>query len=373
MSLSKRIKILGPSEAPGDSPVRDVPGDYYPPGGGRGFSLTEGRDAGKKMFFRDSVHGGGEPGETIVFVHGNPESSYTFRKVIREIIARARRPCRLLAMDHIGFGLSDRAHFEMVSMDHADNLLQLVRALDLRDVTLVIHDWGGPIGLGAFLKEPERVKNLVILNSTVFPMPDAGPTYRNFPISWLGWSKTPSIIPDRLWGAFAAYSIFRSPAGPAELLLGLARCIAMARIGVVRGEEKTARKFYMDQFQAKSNVRASKRMARQSAAWGRGNRFPDPGIGERDTAPFYKFIQNRVARHWGPEGLDIKVRAVLGRWDPLGKDEVIAQWIAHLPRLRGHVRIFEDATHFIEESHPREVAETILEAAGLTRSLTIDD
>lgn len=367
MSLPGKIFKLGPGEIPGDSPVRRIPADYHPPGGGFGFLLAEGRDAGKKMFFRDTAHGRGDVEETIVFVHGNPESSYTFRNVVHEIISRAGRPFRIVAMDHIGFGLSDRAHYEMVCMDHAENLLQLVRALDPGDVTLVIHDWGGPIGLGAFLREPERVKNLVILNSTVFPMPEAGPTYRNFPISWLGWSTTPTIIPDRFWGAFAAYAIFRSRTNPARLLAGMVKYIAMAEAGVLRGGEKTAQRLFMEQFSAKSNVRASKRMVRQSAFWGRGNTFTDPTLGERNTAPFYEFIQNNIARRWGPDGGNINVRAVLGRWDPLGKDEVIAQWIRRLPKLGGCVRILDGASHFIEETHPREIAETIMEIAELDR------
>ena len=44
----------------------------------------------------------------------------------------------------------------MVDMHHAEDLLALVRQLDLRDVTLVVHDWGGPFGIGAFSQEPDR-------------------------------------------------------------------------------------------------------------------------------------------------------------------------------------------------------------------------
>ncbi|MHA2290147.1 MAG: alpha/beta fold hydrolase, partial [Promethearchaeota archaeon] len=163
---NKVIKSL-----PSNTPIKNVPIDYYPDGCGNWYEIVEGNDAGKKMFFRDSKHGAGDPESTIVFVHGNPECSYTYRGVIEHLVNKAKKPIRIVAMDHIGFGLSDQASYEMVCMDHAQNLIQLIRYLDLHNVTLIIHDWGGPIGIGAFLKIPEHVVNLVILNSTVFPMP----------------------------------------------------------------------------------------------------------------------------------------------------------------------------------------------------------
>jgi len=84
----------------------------------------------------------------------------------------------------------------MVDMHHAANLAQLARHLDLRDVTLVVHDWGGPIGIGAFIAEPDHVRNLLVMNTTVFPMPSDGFTYENFPRWWMPWCKTPALTPD---------------------------------------------------------------------------------------------------------------------------------------------------------------------------------
>jgi pimeloyl-ACP methyl ester carboxylesterase len=66
----------------------------------------------------------------------------------------------------------------MVEMHHARNLAQLVDVLDLRDITLVVHDWGGPIGIGGLLASPEGVANLVVLNTSVFPMPSEGSRMR---------------------------------------------------------------------------------------------------------------------------------------------------------------------------------------------------
>lgn len=161
--------------SPGDTPLTRVPQDYSAGGAGRWLLLSDGPDAGRRMFFFERRLGEGD-GPVVLFVHGNPECSYTYRKVISALTRRSLPAgTRLIAMDHIGFGLSDRASFEMVEMHHARNLTQLVEALDLREVTLVVHDWGGPIGIGALLGSPERVANLVVLNSTVFPIPPDGP------------------------------------------------------------------------------------------------------------------------------------------------------------------------------------------------------
>ncbi|MBC2717214.1 MAG: alpha/beta fold hydrolase [Desulfobacteraceae bacterium] len=345
---------------PGNTPLRDIPSDYYHKGSGFWFTLPDGIDAGKKLFFSDSIHGTNDPEKTVVFVHGNPETSYTYRKIIQKIINSSSKPLRIVAMDHIGFGLSDQASFEMVSMDHAENLLQLVRHLDLHNVILVIHDWGGPIGIGAFLKEPERVESLVILNSTVFPIPDDDITYKNYPIPWLGWSITPLIIPCSFWGGFAAYAVFRTPAAPMEILLRLVIFLILSKLGILPEDEKSARKIYKDQFNSKKNVRSSKRMVRQSAVWGHGNKYREPVLGKRDTAPFYHFIQENIGKLWGERGQNIDTRAVLGRWDPLAKKSVIKQWTNALPQLKGNVRIFEDTGHFIEEIRPDEIADAIL-------------
>ena len=153
-----------------NTPLENPPVDYCPAGSQCWFKIPEGRDAGKTMFYYDHIVGNGEPEATVVFVHGNPECSYTYR-FIRDALINSGRPLRLIAMDHIGFGLSDQASFEMVDMHHSANLLQWVRHLDLQEVSLVVHDWGGPIGVGTFAEDPGRIRNLLVMNTTIFPMP----------------------------------------------------------------------------------------------------------------------------------------------------------------------------------------------------------
>jgi len=354
------------SKVQGNSPLKDYPSDYFPKGCGFWFELSEGLDKNKKMFFRDSKHGDGKPENTIVFVHGNPECSYTYRKVISSMLNLAKEPFRIVSMDHIGYGLSDQATYEMVCMDHAKNLLQLIEYLNLENVTLIIHDWGGPTGVGAFLKVPDRIANLVILNSTVFPMPETGLKYTIYPSKLVAWAKSPRLIANKYWGAFAASIIFLEPVERDETLLtDLMDSIREMEKGNFVHEEKTAQMVYKKQFDSEANILSSKRLVLQTPSWGHGNEYEDPTIGKRDTTKFYQEIQNNISKAWGPDGQNIGVRAVCGKWDPCGKDEVIQQWISHLPQLEGHVQIFQNVSHFVEEHKPQEIAKSIVDVANL--------
>ena len=78
----------------------------------------------------------------------------------------------MIAVDHIGCGLSDKpAHYPYILSQHIDNLRQLIQSLDLQQVTLLAHDWGGAIGLGAAVAEPERFSRLALFNTGAFRAP----------------------------------------------------------------------------------------------------------------------------------------------------------------------------------------------------------
>lgn len=105
-------------------------------------------------------------GRPILFVHGTPSWSFEWRAQI----AALRGDHRCIAPDHLGFGLSDKPPgAPYAPADHAARLLSLVRALDLTDLTLVVHDFGGPIGSKVALEEPARVRSLVIVNTWAWP------------------------------------------------------------------------------------------------------------------------------------------------------------------------------------------------------------
>lgn len=109
-------------------------------------------------------------GEPVLMLHGNPTWSYLYRRIIPPV---AEAGFRAVAPDHMGFGRSDRpaGHRRYTMRSHVDNLLAFIRELDLRDITLVMQDWGGPIGFGAAVEEPDRVARLVIMNTGVGVFP----------------------------------------------------------------------------------------------------------------------------------------------------------------------------------------------------------
>ena len=101
-------------------------------------------------------------GEVILFVHGTPTWSFLYREQIKHL----SKDYRCIAMDHIGFGLSDKPiDFNGTPQDHAQNLESFIEQLGIRNITLVVHDFGGPIGLPYAIKHPENISKVVVLNT----------------------------------------------------------------------------------------------------------------------------------------------------------------------------------------------------------------
>ncbi|MBL0280411.1 MAG: alpha/beta fold hydrolase [Bacteroidetes bacterium] len=101
-------------------------------------------------------------GEVLLFVHGTPSWSFEFRNVIKFL----SKKYRCIAIDHIGFGLSEKpAKYDYTVQNHTASLLKLVTHLQLNQFTMLVHDFGGIIGLAAAEQIPEKIKGLVILNT----------------------------------------------------------------------------------------------------------------------------------------------------------------------------------------------------------------
>lgn len=112
---------------------------------------------GHNLHYIDEGHG-----EVILFVHGTPSWSFDFRNIIQSL----RNHYRCIAIDHIGFGLSDKPyHYDYTSQNHSRTLEQFIHEKNLTDITLIVHDFGGPIGLSCALRQSDRIKNIVVLNS----------------------------------------------------------------------------------------------------------------------------------------------------------------------------------------------------------------
>jgi haloalkane dehalogenase len=122
-------------------------------------------------------------GPPLVFFHGEPTWSFLWRKVIPPVRDAG---FRCVAPDLPGFGRSDKPiDLDWYTYDrHVEAVAPLLEELDLRDATVVVHDWGGPVGLRLAVEHPDRISRMVILDTGLFTghqkMTEAWITFRNF-------------------------------------------------------------------------------------------------------------------------------------------------------------------------------------------------
>ncbi len=130
-------------------------------------------------------------GAPVVMVHGNPTWSFYYRNLAKAL----REDHRVIVPDHIGCGLSDKPgddRYDYTLKSRVDDLEGLLDSVGVRkDITLILHDWGGMIGMAYATRYPERIKRIVLLNTAAFLLP-AG---RSLP-----WSL--KLVRDSCFGAF---------------------------------------------------------------------------------------------------------------------------------------------------------------------------
>ena len=135
---------------------------------------------GHKYHYVDEGKG---KGKVMVMVHGNPTWSFFYRNLIKEM----SKNYRVIAPDHLGCGLSDKPKdFEYRLETHIENLESLIVSLKVDCITLVMHDWGGAIGMGFAVRHPHRIKSLVVMNSAAFSMDSIPWRIALGRIPWLG-------------------------------------------------------------------------------------------------------------------------------------------------------------------------------------------
>lgn len=113
-------------------------------------------------------------GPAVVLVHGTPTWSFLYRRLIDDL----RADHRVIAPDLLGFGLSDKPQTEAVAPPRqAEHLRALLDHLDLGRFTMVVHDFGGPIGLSCALDRPEQIERLVLFNTWMWAQTDVATTW----------------------------------------------------------------------------------------------------------------------------------------------------------------------------------------------------
>jgi pimeloyl-ACP methyl ester carboxylesterase len=148
--------------------------------------------SGYKLHFVDE--GSGDP---IVMLHGNPTWSFFYRNLILNL----KSDYRLLALDNLGCGLSDKPAQAAYNLaEHIQNTIEWFESLNLKRFSLIIHDWGGPIGLGLANHFSDRLDKLIILNT-------AGFLTKQIP-SRIAFLKTPKLgeYAIRKWNLFVRFA-----------------------------------------------------------------------------------------------------------------------------------------------------------------------
>lgn len=256
---------------------------------------------GRDMHYVDE--GSGEP---IVMLHGDPTWGFLYRNFISPL----SQYHRCIVPDHIGMGKSatpqDRSFYRLEQ--HCANLEALLLHLDLQNITLVLHDWGGPVGLGFATRHPERIKRLVLMNTWAFAPWPGGPF--------------PRLL-----------EIIRSERGEA-FVLKRNGYLEPALLGTTHHNEKLTQPI-MDAYRAPFPTPES-RLA--MLCWSR-----DIPVQETDVS----YAEMKRIEQGLPQFSTIPILLVWGMQDPVLSSAVLHQWQQLYPHAMTHE--IADASHFLQE------------------------
>jgi pimeloyl-ACP methyl ester carboxylesterase len=255
-------------------------------------------------------------GEPIVMLHGDPTWGYLYRNFIPALAQHYR----CIVPDHMGMGkssvLQERERYCLEQ--HRANLESLLLSLDLRDITLILHDWGGPVGLGFATRHPERIKRLVLMNTWAFAPWPGGPF--------------PRLL-----------EIIRSERGEA-FVLQKNGYLAPALQGTTFHREKLT-PAVMQAYQAPFPTPES-RLA--LLCWSR-----DIPVQESDVS----FAEMKRIEEDLPRFSNLPILLVWGMQDPVLPASVLHRWQQLYPHATTHE--IEDASHFLQEDAPERIVSLI--------------
>lgn len=271
------------------------------------------------------VDEGPPDGRPVLLVHGNPTWSFIYRAAIERLTAAGHRA---IAVDHLGFGRSDKPDDAAAYAvpEHARRFAEFADSLDLSDAVVVGHDWGGPIGFDWAGRNPDRVAGLFVLNTFAHRPP----------------AKVPLPVPIKL---------FRAPVLGEILVKGLAAFHRgfLFHAGVTHPERMrgAVRRAYMAPHPTWSSRTAVLAFPRQIPAGPEGE-ISDLAAG----------IEQRLERSFG----DDQVRVFWGADDIAFTEEMLQSfWLKSFPGAR--VERVADAGHYLQEDQPGRFAAAVTEFA----------
>jgi haloalkane dehalogenase len=288
------------------------------------------------------VDEGPADGPVALLLHGMPTWGYLYRHVI-PVLRDAGYRC--IAPDHIGFGRSDKvtdpAWYDIAR--HTANLARLIDALDLRNITLFVQDWGGPIGLAQVAATPERFDRLVIMNTWLHHQ---GYEYTPAILRWIEQNQPGGLLRDNVPGRFGWGTV---------MTFGTRRAAPQDVIGpALQGETPT--------------------LSEEAEVVRRGYDAPFVGLGEEGvTGPRQFPLSIPVNDHARGDGdaqavhfeainaTTLPVHFVWGLDDDVFTAAWGRAWHARIPHSTWDG--IEGAGHFLQDTHGERIAEAVLRRA----------
>jgi haloalkane dehalogenase len=261
----------------------------------------------------------GPPGAApVLLLHGEPDWSYLYRKMIPVLAGRLR----VVAPDYAGFGRSDKpTDVAWYTLDrHVESIRSLIDSLDLRGLTLVVQDWGGPIGLAAAVEMANRIARLVVLNTGLF--------------SDAGW-PTPGFL---RWRRYAEKAGLDLPVG---------RVMQASTVTELDAATLAAYEAPWPVPESKAGVAAFPTMV--------------PIDSGHPNAARLAAVAARL------RGWDIPALVCWGTEDPVFTNELGQAMADGLPGAGGQVWWVEGAGHMLQEDRGEDIAARILEWAGASK------
>lgn len=272
------------------------------------------------------VDEGPRDGEPVVMLHGNPTWGYLYRNFIPPLVSEGYRA---VAHDELGFGRSDKPKRarEYSIQRHVEHFAALMDELALDGVTLVLHDWGGPIALGWAVDNPDRVRRLVILNTFTGHIPDGTPI------------PTP-------------YRVMRAPVTGDLLVKGAHVFVrqllfkkALAQPERIGENERAAYLAPHPSWDSRTGVLAYSRLI--------------PWDAKSSTRPLAEHVEAKLDRLAGKPAL-----ICWAMQDPAFRGNMLAMWRTRFPEATVHE--LSDASHYLQEDAHEQIVPALVGFLGST-------